>query len=510
MNAFGFGHAKSITRDEDDVHMESVPTEEPISIVIPESLPTCRLATAFQCTESNTDIPPAFYPGQAIPTVLTFELDRYSTLRHALNPILTMSLVGTLVVPGSAPRTIICVSVSLSEGMALWARDAAQAYAGRIPGPNVPDVTIGLPGGTYSLPLTVQVPTTPRLPPTFNVKGSTFSVTYALNVNLTCDDPQKAGNRVVLAESGKAFEMLPETLPTRAPRFAPQSFWVRMGAHHRTENHRWSVRPMLPTTTYSPTCTIPLELEFAPPSDMPSRQFHIVIRLALVRREHTSLDGQGPVDPNVNDQLVSDKEVTVRWGWIEADGHSSVRIPNITLPLMLGTEWKHGFSTMLNVGSARSQYGQNHVTDHAGISVASTFHLCITLAFMPLAPGAALSRVLPSLAAANLPPQGQFCDPQDADYTTLSLADLKRTFPGTVRTLPIPIVIGSVAEPRDAMHVNRWSDLQLERRNGRERGRMIHGEALTCEDGWVYPPPAYAEAVRVVPYAYGPVVYPSN
>lgn len=471
---------------------------------MPESLPTCRLKTAFQCTENNLEIPPAFYPGQAIPTVLTFELDRYSCLRHSLNPILTMSLVGSLTIPDSAPRTIICVSVSLSEGMALWARDAAQAYAGRAPGPGVPDVSLGLPGGTYSLPLTVQVPTTPRLPPTFDIDGATFSVTYSLNVNLTCDDPQ-TGSRVVLSESGKAFEMLPETLPTRAPRFAPQSFWVRMGhgysltnVANRQPNHRWSVRPMLPTTTFSPTSMIPLELEIAPPKDAPDSEFQIAIRVALRRREHTSY-GFGPVDPNVNDQMVKDEEVVVKWGWIEADGHSTVRIPEIILPLMLGQEWKYGASTMLNVGSARSQYGQNHVTDHAGISVASTFHLCITLAFAQHS----LRDILPAEAGANMPPPGVFGPATSSEACTLSLTELKRTFPGTVRTLPIPIVIGSVAEPRDAMHISRWSDLHLERRQGRERGRMIHGEALTYEDGWVCPPPAYADALGVVPYHYG-------
>jgi hypothetical protein len=267
---------------------------------------------------------------------------------------------------------------------------------------------------------------------------------------------------------------------------------------NRQPNHRWSVRPMLPTTTFSPTSMIPLELEIAPPKDAPDSEFQIAIRVALRRREHTSY-GFGPVDPNVNDQMVKDEEVVVKWGWIEADGHSTVRIPEIILPLMLGQEWKYGASTMLNVGSARSQYGQNHVTDHAGISVASTFHLCITLAFAQHS----LRDILPSEAGASMPPPGVFGPATTSEACTLSLTELKRTFPGTVRTLPIPIVIGSVAEPRDAMHISRWSDLHLERRHGRERGRMIHGEALTYEDGWVCPPPAYVDALGVVPYHYG-------
>jgi hypothetical protein len=91
---------------------------------------------------------------------------------------------------------------------------------------------------------------------------------------------------------------------------------------------------------------------------------------------------------------------------------------------------------------------------------------------------------------------------QSPEESAIGLHDLRRHFPGTVRTLPIPVVIGSVAEPRDAMHTTRWSDLHLEQRNGRERGRMIHGEATSCEDGWLCPPPPYKDAVREAPYVY--------
>lgn len=431
-----------------------------------------------------------------------------------------MSLVGVLRVPHAEPRTIICVSVSLAEGLALWARDAAHAYAGRAPSATVPDVSLGLPGGTYSLPLTVQVPSTPRLPPSFEVDGATFAVTYSLNVTLTCDD-LRLGSRIVLAETSKPFEMLPETLPSRQPRFQAQSFWVRMGhdvtqsgplglrSNARLGNYRWSVKPFLPTTTFSPTSTIPLELEFTPPPELPEQEYQILIRLSLIRREHTSLDGSGPVDPNSNEQLRQDREVVVRWGWIEADGHSSVRIPNLTLPLMTGSTWDHGFSTMLNVGSARSQYGHNHVTEHTGISVASTFHLNITLAFLPLHSGpgrsslpASLRHALPAHVAAHLQAPGVFSAVQDADECVLGLGELRRSFQGTVRTLPIPVVVGSVAEPMGAMHTTRWSDLHLEQRDGRERGRMIHGEAISCEDGWLCPPPSYREALREAPYVY--------
>ena len=79
---------------------------------------------------------------------------------------------------------------------------------------------------------------------------------------------------------------------------------------------------------------------------------------------------------------------------------------------------------------------------------------------------------------------------------------LRRVFPGTIRTLPLPLVVGSVSEPRQAMHNIRWSDLHLDSSSGEEIGRMISGEGISCEDGWMVPPPAYDEAILVVPYEF--------
>lgn len=76
-------------------------------------------------------------PGQSIPTLVTLELPRFTSLPHNLRPALNMSLVGTLRLPPSlvgedivddedewAERVLINVGVGLQDGMDLWQKDA--------------------------------------------------------------------------------------------------------------------------------------------------------------------------------------------------------------------------------------------------------------------------------------------------------------------------------------------------------------------------------------------------
>ena len=237
-----------------------------------------------------------------------------------------MSLIGTLHMPDCPSRTIICVSVSLAEGLALWAKDARQAYAVKpCSDPSVrPD--LGLPGGTYSLPLTVQVPSTPRLPPSYVVQGSSFSVTYALTVTLTAKHPYKRGVRVTLAEDARPFEMMPETMPTRPPKYFPQTFYVRGGvmgtakAMVRSDNDRWTVTPSLPTTAYSPTSIVPVSCRIEPPASSNPVPFHVLIRLALTRREHHSARQNDFRDPLGHAGLKQEEELHASFLWLKSDG----------------------------------------------------------------------------------------------------------------------------------------------------------------------------------------------
>ena len=482
-----------------------------VNLTFPPTLPQCNLSVDFQCSTTHADIPPAFYPGQSIPTVLTFQLDRYLSLPHSLKPVLTMSLIGTLDVPKMSPRTIICVSVSLVQGLALWARDAKQAYAHR-PTECPIDPELGLPGGTYSLPLTVQVPSTPRLPPSFKVARAMFTVSYALTVTLTCNDPYNPSHKAVLAEASKPFDMMPETMPSRAPRYGPQTF--NAYTHGREgeavigtakgsvrspsvdqSTVQWTVQPVLPTTTFSPTSQIPLSISLTPPLNPEMPTYHILVRMALVRREHSTNKPEALRDPNTSHGLVKEEEVTTRYAWFESTGLKTLEIEDAIMPIINNGVWNHGYSTVINVGPA-----VNAPEGEAHIAVSSTFSLTTVLAFLQVKPD---RRTLQDMIDKRLPPMGVWTPPVSAtDPASLGLRCFRKNFSGCVRMLPLPIVIGSVSEPRSAMHNVRWSDLHLDRSSGTEVGRMIYGEAISCENGWIQAPPSYGDAIKSVPYAY--------
>ena len=292
--------------------------------------------------------------------------------------------------------------------------------------------------------------------------------------------------------------MMPETMPTRMPRYSATAFWVRgerpatapgprIKSLSRRPNTRWTVEPFLPTTSFSPTSVVPLRIKLTPPSEDVSveTQYQVFIRLAVIRREHLSSTPTHVQDPSGQSGLVKEVEVMSRFGWFESTC-DPIEIES-SIPLMIGDRWAHGFSTLLNVGPGP---GPETVT------VSSTFHMAATLAFLPKSQRR-LEDVLP---VHSLPPMGVFTDPSTSSF---DLAALKRMFPGTIRTLPLPIVIGSVSEPRSAMQLVRWSDLHLERSpSGEEIGRIISGEVLTCEDGWIQAPPSYDDALETVPYEY--------
>lgn len=434
-------------------------------------------------------MPPAFYPGQAIPVLLTFCLDRYSSLPHRLNPSLTISLIGTLHLPNGAPRTIICVSVSLAEGLQLWARDARHAYAARLTRDHSLDPATCLPGGTYSLPLTVQVPSSPRLPPSFAVPGAKFAVTYTLAASLDCDDPLRTGRRINLAEANGPFEMMPETLPMRTPRYNETSFSVRtLVPQRRSTAPRWTIEPSLPTTTYSPSSRIPITLRLTPPQGS-VESYQVLLRIALVRREYSSLSDSPVRDPTGQAGLVSEVDVVSTMAWFEIN-RLGVNI-HTSLPIMTSESWPHGFSTMLNVTPAEAD------PETGPIIVSSTFHLASTFAFLACGEG---QPALTDLISEGLPPQGVFTPPTAG--STLDMISLKRHFPGTVRTLPLPVVIGSVSEPHSAMQIHRWSDVHFDSSSGQEVGRVITGEGVSCEDGWIQAPPSYCEALDTAPYEF--------
>ncbi|WOO84741.1 uncharacterized protein LOC62_06G008254 [Vanrija pseudolonga] len=431
---------------------------------------------AFQATSGAVDLPPAFYPRQPIPTLLTLELARNSHLAHALRPQLTMSMVGTLRLGAAPPQTIIYVSVSLEQGLALWARDAAVAHAAEGDANESDPTTMQrMPGGTYTLPLSVQVPATPRLPPSFAVPGAHFAVSYALEVALTVD-AGAAGGRVVLAHAARSFDMLPETLPTPPPAEVCHALWVPGAVGDGAAAARWRLTPSLPTSTYSPTSSIPLQLRIEPPPEGSARR--ALVRVSLVRRERS-------------DAQRATIDVSSAWGWVRPAAGTATTV-RYALPIMTAATWAHGFSTVLNVDAAHGSGGGMTVI------VSSTFHLLVQAVF--LADDEALGAWFEELGEQPFE-SGQF------SRARAGAADDKAAWDALVarhsaaqRTLSLPVILGSVSEPRGALHAYHWSDLLLGADGS--AGRMVEGEAFSSEDGWMCAPPTYSQALDDIPYVY--------
>lgn len=152
---------------------------------------------------------------------MTLIIGRPTCLSHSLNPRLVMAMTGTLTY-GSEVRTIISVSVSLAQGLVLWTHDAVRAHRRQSPLAIAPhcNPAVALPGGRYSLPLTVSIPNI-KLPPTYDTKDGRFSVRYHLSISLLCDDPYGLGEAIVLSEVSKPFVMLPISMPEPALMASP-------------------------------------------------------------------------------------------------------------------------------------------------------------------------------------------------------------------------------------------------------------------------------------------------
>ncbi|EIW71065.1 hypothetical protein M231_03536 [Tremella mesenterica] len=532
LGGFMQGKTNGQTEESEDGEEEIMDMDEdvaPLTLFRAPTLPSCSLMAEFRRTSTGPPLPPAFYPGQAIPTILTFNLDRRSSLPHSLRPQLSMSLVGTLHLASKATRTIVCVSVSLQEGLTLWARDAACALRSVT---SSPPPLEGLPGGIYNLPLTVQVPTTPRLPPSFRVRNAGFGVSYNLVVSLTCDSiPPTQGQsimkRVVLAETAVPFDMLPETLPTPPVYYRPSAFYVRdfhgddggivgVKGSIRRPNALWSVNISIPTAAYSPSEQIPININLTPPQEQPTgkyaEKYHIFIKASLTRREHSSISPPSPPPSSVplpqptknaaGLYLIGEEEICSSWGWVESNDISTIHLPNLILPLVSsGQSWEYGFSTVLNVGN--QSYVQDSTRNNQnsnGVSISSTFQINVVTAFLSLPLHSKKSKITDFIPF--LPPMGIFTQP-GLSPDKLKMNVMKRYFSGTIKNHSISITVGSVSEPRGAMQSTCWSELQLDRtEDGRETGtgRMVAGRSTTSENGWILPPPSYKEAVAQPPY----------
>lgn len=483
------------------------------------------------------------------------ELPRYTCLPHRLSPALNISLIGILrYLPavvgdemndnddndGWAERILINVGVGLEDGLDLWQKDATVAWERlserRKKGRSNP--AVALPGGKYTLPLTVQVPSNPTLPPTFDLPTSPFEIAYHLSVTLTVDDPtyesigpDDPAPRIVLDQSARGFDLLPTTLPSVAPDLAPitgllemtsrrrESFTAMVGAASAGWLDRfstaidplmvgfgvspprtammfngaastgptadaspmsWSIVPSLPTTSFSPSSVIPVDFALRPPAASPSAQLpagQVIIRAALLRREYLHTSQGVPPSNDAADGLVSEEEIVSCIGRHDMACVPSVHpsLPRLSLPLGFGAG--HAWANGFSTSISVSPAPSAPRTH---VHCASRFYLSLQVAFAPTGS--------PGLEPAT----GAYILNDPTGHIPLDLAS---------RTIFIPISIGSVGEPPGANR-RAWRELYLGRneRTGEERPQLIDGCAVDHEEGWILPPPSYEAAIAEPEY----------
>lgn len=258
----------------------------------------------------------------------------------------------------------------------------------------------------------------------------------------------------------------------------------------------WTIACSIPTSSYSPSSTIPLDLTLfrqansASGNVLPSGE--LLVRAELVRRERIHHSELSPLPVDQERGLVDEEVLVVSFGRFDISSLAisattgEISLPRLIFPLGHGTgsrPWHSGYTTSLTVSpEALTPFSTRPAfTFHSHCS--SRFYLAVHVGFSP--------------TQTSLAP----CSNEHALIPTSALPSSANSIPKDLRSrsLLVPIVIGSVGEPNGARYHRTWRELYLEREEGsssvEERPRMISGSAIDEEGGWLYPPPSYQSAL---------------
>ncbi|KAM0752183.1 hypothetical protein T439DRAFT_379283 [Meredithblackwellia eburnea MCA 4105] len=362
---------------------------------------------------SEHHLPPAFFPSQRISFTPRLRVIAPEGLPYSAIGGMHLGVTGmceTLDPNGNilSKRMIADFTTNLGTGINMWKRDGLDAArklaldksvrdgerAGRAD--FVDESDLRLPPGTYKLPLTMKIPDSERLPPSFEC--SQFRIHYTMSVAIFSTATTSDGTPQRLKVFSVPFHILPSTLPTPAPElpilthdhkksvFSSLLKSFSFGSSSSSSSPRSDsgfhiVFPSLPTSHYSPGshASIPVTLRVV---DRPLEPTDLYFRLALVRRtyvresSHTSLataiDDEWGLGMGVTPQALGysedvllepwckeEVEIVSRWGWVPyasrpgANPHekAEVVIQDIALPLSGpdGQGWSHGYSTCLDI-----------------------------------------------------------------------------------------------------------------------------------------------------------------
>jgi hypothetical protein len=270
-------------------------------------------------------------------------------------------------------RLVADFCTDLSNGLKIWKRDADAVVASR-PSATGTESQGRLPPGTYVLPLSMKIPCSSKLPPSF--ESDHFRLRYTMSLALFASAEPGFSHPRILKLHSIPFHILPSTLPSQPPELPnlvyderrSAGFLNTLGKAFSTEgeqdtttspSNQWIVQPFLPTSDFTPNGLIPVSLRVLPPT---SNGGDVFIRLTLLRKTYVRSsstpisDGEWGEDP-LEAYCRETEEVCTRWGWVEAvPAGGDVMIRDITLPLggVDGESWDWGYSTSLECVSFSS------------------------------------------------------------------------------------------------------------------------------------------------------------
>ncbi|GAA5978521.1 hypothetical protein JCM11641_007971 [Rhodosporidiobolus odoratus] len=349
--------------------------------------------------DAENSLPPAFFPSQRISFSPRLRISSQNGLAFSSLGGMHLGVTGmceTLDEYGNvkSKRMIADFCIDLSSGLRIWKRDAdtakkvASQKFGRVDLED--DGETRLPPGTYVLPLSMKVPNSDRLPPSFEC--AQFRISYTMSIALFSAAKNSNGTPRRLKVFSVPFHVLPSTLPTSAPELPVLTHDHKKGVFaslmqslslspRPNEMGYHIVYPSLPTSHFSPGAhaSIPISLRIV---DRPLEPTDLYIRLALVRKTYvressssslaSAIEDEWGLGPGVSmaalgypEEVIHDpwckeeEEIVSRWGWVpyssrpgaDPNEKAEVVIKDIALPLSGGDGqgWSHGYSSALDL-----------------------------------------------------------------------------------------------------------------------------------------------------------------
>ncbi|GAA5952666.1 hypothetical protein JCM10213_005219 [Rhodosporidiobolus nylandii] len=345
-------------------------------------------------------LPPAFFPSQRISFSPRLRITSQGGLAYSSLGGMHLGVTGmceTLDDHGNvkSKRMIADFCIDLSSGLRIWKRDAEnarKAAAQRLGRVDLEDDgEVKLPPGTYVLPLSMKVPNSDRLPPSFECPQ--FRISYTMSIALFSAAKNSNGTPRRLKVFSIPFHVLPSTLPAPAPElpvlthdhkkgmFASLMKTFAFSSPRPNEMGYHVVYPSLPTSHFSPGAhaSIPISLRIV---DRPLEPTDLYIRLALVRKTYVresstssltaAIEDEWGLGPGVSmaalgypEEVIvepwckEEEEIVSRWGWVpyssrpgaDPNEKAEVVIKDIALPLCGpdGQGWTHGYSSSLDL-----------------------------------------------------------------------------------------------------------------------------------------------------------------